>query len=135
VHPHNQRFFVALLLTKTDTVAEADNSAHRVCPVTVKLTQDELREVTKLAARSGQPRSEWIRELILAKLQSAPSKADPILAEIVGIRLILVNLLGPVASGQEPITSARLESILDDIKRIKHQVAGDIQRQNTGDSK
>jgi hypothetical protein len=120
---------VALLLTKTDTAADAEPGEFRVCPVTVKLTREELGEVTKLAARSGQPRSEWIRELILAKLQQCAQKPDPVLAEIVGVRMLLVSLLGPVAAGWEPFTNQRVDAIVDQITKTKHQVAGDIQRQ------
>jgi hypothetical protein len=120
---------MSVLVAKPDTVSEAAHGENRVCPVTVKLTQAEHAEVKKLAARSCQPRSEWIRELILAKLQKGPHKADLVLTEIVGLRLLLVNLLGPLASGQEPITEARLQQILDEVKKVKHQIALDIQRQ------
>jgi hypothetical protein len=122
---------MALLDTETATISEADRAANRVCPVTVKLTQDEHREVTEHAEGLGQPRSEWIRGLILAELQRGKdaSKPDPLLAEIVGVRLLLVNLLGPLLCGQEPLTKQRFESIVDEIRRVKHQVALDIERQ------
>jgi hypothetical protein len=127
---YDSRFFVALLVSKTPAVLSADFVDNRVFPVTVKLTQNELREVTEHASGLGQARSEWIRGVVLAELQRTkePQKADPLLAEIVGIRLMLRNLLAPLAAGMEPMTKQRVEAILDEIKRLQPQVALDIQR-------
>ena len=128
---------MALLDTETATISEADRAANRVCPVTVKLTQDEHREVSEHAEGLGQARSEWIRGLILAELQreNDPSKVDPLLAEIVGVRLLLVNLFKPKGNGQEPLSKAGFELLLNEIKKVKRQVALDIQRDSRGDSK
>jgi Ribbon-helix-helix protein, copG family len=110
----------------------------RVCPVTVKLTQEELSELTAEAKRSGLSRSQWMRVALLARLRrQAPierlklppkelQKADILLTEIVGIRLMLRNLLAPLAAGMEPMTKQRVEAILDEIKRLQPQVALDI---------
>ena len=128
---------MALLDTETTTISEADRAANRVCPVTVKLTQDEHREVTEHTEGLGQARSEWIRGLILAELQreNDPSKVDPLLAEIVGVRLLLVNLFKPKGNGQEPLSKVGFELLLNEIKKVKRQVALDIQRDSRGDSK
>jgi hypothetical protein len=128
---------MALLDTETATISEADRAANRVCPVTVKLTQDEHREVSEHAEGLGQARSEWIRGLILAELQreNDPSKVDPLLAEIVGVRLLLVNLFKPKGNGQEPLSKVGFELLLNEIKKVKRQVALDIQRDSRGDSK
>jgi hypothetical protein len=128
---------MALLDTETATISEADRAANRVCPVTVKLTQDEHREVTEHTEGLGQARSEWIRGLILAELQreNDPSKVDPLLAEIVGVRLLLVNLFKPKGNGQEPLSKVGFELLLNEIKKVKRQVALDIQRDSRGDSK
>jgi hypothetical protein len=128
---------MALLDIETVTISEADRAANRVCPVTVKLTQDEHREVTEHTEGLGQARSEWIRGLILAELQreNDPSKVDPLLAEIVGVRLLLVNLFKPKGNGQEPLSKVGFELLLNEIKKVKRQVALDIQRDSRGDSK
>jgi hypothetical protein len=117
--------------TETSTIQEADCAANRVCPVTVKLTQDEHRQVTEYAVRLGQARSEWIRRLILTELQrgSDQSHADPMLSEIVGVRLLLVNLLQP-RDKASPLTKESFEALLAEIKRMKKQLALDIEREN-----
>ena len=122
---------MALIDTETGTIPETDCAANRVCPVTVKLTQDEHRQVTEHAVRLGQARSEWIRRLILAELQheSVESQADPILTEIVGVRLLLVNLLQP-RDKHDALTRESFETLLVEIKRMKKQVALDIEREN-----
>lgn len=103
---------MALLDTQTATISEADRTANRVCPVTVKLTQDEHREVTEHAEGLGQARSEWMRDVVLREVQQSPS--DPLLEEIVGIRLLLVNVLRPLADGQK-ISAEAFDKLLESI--------------------
>ena len=90
---------MAILDTETVAISDADRAANRVCPVTVKLTQDEHREVTQHAEGLGQARSEWMRDVVLREVQQPPR--DPLLEEVVGIRLLLINVLRPLAAGQQ----------------------------------
>jgi hypothetical protein len=115
---------MAFIDTETNTISEADRAANRICPVTVKLTQDEHRQVTEHAGGLGQARSEWIRRLILAELQreSEPSQVDPVLTEVVGVRLLLVNLLRP-RDKHDALTTETFDLLVDEIKRVKKQVA------------
>jgi len=53
---------------------------------------------------------------------------DPALAEIIGVRLLLVNVLGPVAAG-EKMTPERFNQLLDQIGEAKHQLAAQLQQQ------
>jgi hypothetical protein len=46
---------------------------------------------------------------------------DPALAEIIGVRLLLVNVLGPVAAG-EKVTPEKFNQLLDQISEAKHQI-------------
>jgi hypothetical protein len=122
---------MALLAEKTVIAIDAGDSRARTKTAGTKLSIAELAAFEAHCRRLDITPGELIRRLIMAELQLAkePQKADPVLAEIVGVRLLLVNLLGPVAAGQDPITKQRVESIADEIKRVKHQVALDIQRQ------
>lgn len=90
---------MALLDAETNAISEVDRAANRVCSVTVKLTEEEHREVTEHAEGLGQARSEWMRDVILGELRT-PSN-DPLLEEMVGIRLLLINVLRPLADGQQ----------------------------------
>jgi hypothetical protein len=112
---------MALLDTETAAISEADRAANRVCPVTVKLTQYEHREVTEYAEGLGQARSEWMRDVILRELRREPGH-DPSLAEIVGVRLLLVNVLRPIAAGQS-VSLESFDKLLDQISTLKHEMA------------
>ena len=113
-----------LLNTGTAAVSEADRAANRVFPVTVKLTQEEHRQVTEHANRLGQARSEWMRDVILRGLYSEPSH-DPSLAEIVGVRLLLVNVLRPLAAGQK-VPVETFDKLLDQISTAKRELAEEL---------
>jgi hypothetical protein len=101
--------------------------------VSAKLSAHELSQLEEIAERCDLTNSALIRKLILEKIKTekGPPKADPLLAEIVGVRLLLVSLLGPVAAGWEPFTNQRVEEIIDRSTKTKHQVALQIQNGGT----
>jgi hypothetical protein len=70
-----------------------------------KLTATEFAAVERAAAANGCALGEWVRDVILQKLRRG-SACDPSLAEILGVRLLLVNVLRPLASGRRPETHA-----------------------------
>jgi hypothetical protein len=113
-----------LLNIGTAAITESDRAANRVFPVTVKLTQEEHRRVTEHANRLGQPRSEWMRDMILRGLHSEPSR-DPSLAEIIGVRLLLVNVLRPLAAGQK-VPVETFDKLLDQISTAKQELAAEV---------
>ena len=73
--------------------------------------------------------------MVLAELErdSAPPQIDYILSEIVGVRLLLVNVLKPQVTGQPPMTAAAFESLLEEIRKAKRRLATDIQREFGGE--
>jgi hypothetical protein len=91
---------MALMDEKEIAAGQSEQFAHRPNTVATKIGGQELAKLKSLAARRIQSISDLIRELILAELErdSGPSKMDPILSEIVGVRLLLVNLLKPQAT-------------------------------------
>ena len=87
----------------------------------LKLTQDEARLLDEVSTAKGVPRSEWMRDVILRELR--PSNApDMHLAEVLGVRLLLVNVLRPLASGQK-LSPEVFDKLLDDISRAKYELA------------
>ncbi|MBN9616024.1 MAG: hypothetical protein BGO25_10215 [Acidobacteriales bacterium 59-55] len=110
---------MAILDTETTAISEADRAANRVCPVTVKLTQEEHRAVTEHAEELGQARSEWMRDVILRELQT--SSNDPLLEEVVGIRLLLINVLRPLAGGQQ-IAAEAFDKLLEHVGTRKQEI-------------
>jgi hypothetical protein len=109
----------------------SETSSYRKNTVSTKLSDDENSMLEALAQRRKQTSSSLVRELVLAELErdSARPQADLVLSEIVGVRLLLVNLLQP-RDQRDPLTKEHFETLLGEIKRMKKQVALDIEREN-----
>ena len=115
---------MTVLKAKPGASSDADHSRNRVFPVTAKLTKEERGKVTEFARSQGLARGEWIRDVILRELR-AGSTSDPALAEILGVRLLLVNVLRPLAAGQR-LTPEAFDKLLDEISNTKHQLASKL---------
>ena len=89
-----------------------------------KLTRTEFAAVEVTAAAHGCALGEWVRDVILRELRGG-SASDPSLAEILGVRLLLVNVLKPLAAGQR-ITPEAFDKLLDEISEAKHALAGKL---------
>jgi hypothetical protein len=104
--------------------AEAKAKAsYRLIGVTTKLSPREVEDIEGLARKHGLQRGEFIR-LILDEL--ARDSGDPPvsaeLVEILGLRLMLTNLLKPLATGQK-ITPDVFDGIIAEVKKHKRGLA------------
>ena len=115
---------MAVLKAKPDAISDSDHTLNRVFPVTTKLTKEERAKVTEFAKSQGLARGEWIRDVILREMRGV-SSSDPSLAEILGVRLLLVNVLKPLAAGQR-LTPDAFDKLLDEISEAKHALAGKL---------
>ena len=115
---------MAILKANPDSISDSDHTLNRVFPVTAKLTKEERRKVTEFARSQGLARGQWIRDVILREMRE-DSANDPSLAEILGVRLLLVNVLRPLAAGQR-LTPEAFDKLLDEISDAKHQLAGKL---------
>jgi hypothetical protein len=115
---------MTILKAESAKKATGNRDALRVYPVTAKLTKVERDSVTKFAESHGVARGQWIRDVILAQLQDAP-KNNAALAEILGVRLLLVNVLRPLAAGQK-LTPETFDKLLDEIGTAKYELAGKL---------
>ena len=105
--------------------AEAKAKAsYRLIGVTTKLSPREVEDIERLARKHGLQRGEFIRQLILDEL--ARDSGDPPvsleLVEIIGLRLMLTNLLKPLATGQK-ITPDVFDGIIAEVKKHKRGLA------------
>src|SRR5580704_17634405 len=89
-----------------------------------KLTRTEFAAVEVAAAAHGCALGEWVRNVILRELRG-DSANDPSLAEILGVRLLLVNVLRPLATGQR-LRPEAFDNLLDEISDTKHQLANKL---------
>ena len=113
-----------VLKANSDATSDNDHTLNRVFPVTAKLTKEERSKVTEFAKSQGLARGEWIRDVILRELRGGSGR-DPSLAEILGVRLLLVNVLRPLAAGQR-LTPEAFDRLLDEISDAKHQLAAKL---------
>jgi hypothetical protein len=67
-----------------------------------KVSEEEYAQLETAAQAGRQTLGEWCREAILRGGSASDAAAhDPALAEIIGVRLLLVNVLGPLAAGEK----------------------------------
>jgi hypothetical protein len=83
-----------------------------------------VAEVERLARQRGQQRGELIRRLILDELSRDGGEPSPSaeLSEIVGLRLMLINILKPLAAGQN-LTPEVFDGIMTEVRKRKRAVA------------
>ena len=113
-----------LLAQHSDSKKTQGKTVFRNATVCLKLTQQEVQLLDQIATAKGMARSEWMRDVILRELRGDPAN-DPSLAEILGVRLLLVNVLRPLAAGQR-LTPEAFDQLLDEISEAKHQLAGKL---------
>jgi hypothetical protein len=104
-----------------------DSSRFRDVGITTKLTQKEVENLEQLTELSGVSRSEYIRNLILQAIEKAAAKPQPSpeLVEIVGLRLMLTNLLRPLAHGKTQ-TKEEIDILSSTIRERKKLLAQEI---------
>ena len=113
------------LISDETLVQRAEQRASfRLTNVSSKLSQSEITRFDALAKRRGQHRGEFIRSLILDELtrDSGEPSASAELSEIVGIRLMLMNVLKPLAAGKK-LTPEVFDGIMTEVKKRKKSVA------------
>jgi len=115
---------MALIDPTANTKSKVDRETRRVYPVTAKLTRSERKAITDFARTQGFARGQWIREVILREMTSDP-RPDVSLAEVVGVRLLLVNVLRPLASGQK-LSPEAFDKLLGDISKAKYELASKL---------
>ena len=99
-------------------------ASYRVKTAGTKLNRDELAALAKHCAERGTTPGELIRRLILSELKPhvVEPTASPELSEIIGIRLMLTNLLKPLATGLK-ITPEVFDGIMVEVKKRKTALA------------
>lgn len=91
--------------------------------VSTKLTDAEYRAIERMSAKDGKTSGEWLRDLALRRLRNGADDIEIIaLSESLGVRLLLVNALRSLATGQRLSTEA-FDKLLDEIGATKHDLA------------
>jgi len=117
------------LLDETKLAEKAVKRAgYRVKTAGTKLNTEELAALEKHCRDKGETPGELIRQLILTELgrvTRADPASNPTLTEVLGVRLLLVNVLRPLAAGQN-LSLEAFDKLLDQISNLKHEMAGKV---------
>jgi hypothetical protein len=98
--------------------------------LTTRLSPLEMRAVEAAAEVGGITRSEWLREAALAHLQQPNKTSDTpieltILEEIVGLRLLMVNLFAGASPG---VALQTIYQLMANADSVKHEAAKAVRR-------
>ena len=91
-----------------------------------RVTARERQELHDAARAHGKSLSEWAREILLHEARR--SNEDPLFTELIATRMILLNLLKPLAMGQV-VTPEDFSRISATVRSDKRKVAQEIQQQ------
>jgi hypothetical protein len=114
-------------------VRALEREGFRLKVVSTKLSSKELADFERLAKSRGVTPANLIRQLILRELRNEANepRISTELIEAIGLRLMLTNLLKPIATGQK-ITSEIFDAIMAEVRKTKREVAVEVQRQAEG---
>jgi hypothetical protein len=104
------------------------NETSRARSIATRLTDAEFGEIEAAAANAGKKVAEWLREAALAHARAGQEETDPILlAEIMGMRSLMLNLFARASEG--PLTTDDLRKMSAYSDSIKEQRARDYMAQ------
>jgi hypothetical protein len=90
-----------------------------------RFTRSELVMLSRAASRDGMKVREWAREALLREARRAE---DPLFIELIATRMVLLNLLKPLAMGQV-VSPEDFTRISASVRSDKRKVAHEIQQQ------
>ena len=96
-----------------------------------KVTDEEYAQLEALARSRGLTFGEWCREVLLAQLKppvAAPSETT-VLAEVLGLRMIMINLLRAIGN-EETLTPEKVKKIIQFADTEKLAMAVERLREN-----
>ena len=98
----------------------------RTVTASTKVTDPELAELERAAARRGVRLGEWIRDVLFreARLSSDAPDAAPEMVEIIGLQMFLTRVLSAIASG-ERMTREQCQELMRNVKTNKRRAAQD----------
>ncbi|HUO15402.1 MAG TPA: hypothetical protein VMX38_10480 [Verrucomicrobiae bacterium] len=99
---------------------------YRTKSIATRVTEAEFAEVESAAAKAGQKVSEWLRYVALAQARAEGEEhTDPILlAEIVGMRALMLNLFAKASEG--PLSKEDLRKISEYADAVKQRKAEEV---------
>lgn len=92
-----------------------------------KLTELEFAEVERFCESRNVAFGEWLRDVVLREVRGQEDRPGngPLLGEITGLRLLLINTLEPLLRG-EKMTPDQFKEMLRYVKANKRKAATDM---------
>jgi len=92
-----------------------------------KLTELEFAEVERFCEARNVAFGEWVRDVVLREVRGPEDRLGtvPLLGEITGLRLLLINTLEPLLRG-EKMTPEQFKEMLRYVKTNKRKAAADM---------
>jgi hypothetical protein len=99
----------------------------RKMTLNTKLTELEFAEVEQFCEARNVAFGEWVREVVLREVRGSEDRLGtvPLLGEITGLRLLLINTLAPLLRG-EKMTPEQFKEMLRYVKTNKRKAAADM---------
>lgn len=110
-------------LTMTTSPSSTTGETNRVKSIATRLTEAELGEIEAAASKAGKKVAEWLRYAALTHARATDDEpTDPVLlAEIMGMRSLMLNLFAKASQG--PLTTEDLRKMSAYADSIKDQKA------------
>jgi alpha-glucuronidase len=95
-----------------------------------KVTDKEYAEIEKLAEARGLNVGEWCREVLLAEVEragvshEAPS-AETVLAEVMALRMLVLNMVGTLLRG-EGMTTEKIQALIERVDGDKFRRVAEV---------
>jgi hypothetical protein len=93
------------------------------------VTHAEQEELESAARGQGKALSEWAREVLLREARR--TEDDALFTEVIAMRVLLNNVLRPIALGQK-MTTESFNDVLTKVRTDKRIAAREVMQQYTG---
>jgi hypothetical protein len=93
--------------------------------LTTKVSEEEYMGLEVVAHSQGKNMSEWARDQLLST--DSKSNMDRLLGEVLALRMLMLNILAPIAKG-ETITPERIRELIQTADREKQLWASELKK-------
>ncbi len=109
-------------------LARSAGRAGRDRMANARVTHAEQQELQEAARRCGKSLSEWSRDTLLREARRGPG--DAVFTELIATRMLLVNLIKPLALG-EKVSPSWITEAMTMVRKEKHKAAHEVMQQYT----
>ena len=107
-----------------ERIASSRGRSQRTQTVGGRFTANEEKEIRDAAKAEGKLVSEWTRDALLREARTGASERA-VLTELVALRMLLNNVLRPIALGQQ-VTAETYSKILTEVRTGKHAATHEV---------